>query len=80
MSSKKGKRKMGEEKNEVEEIEKVGKIAESEDEALGDLDLDRLAIELYCFAYATSYFKLFFVTSFYLYIIKYFGFIRVCSW
>ena len=41
MSSKKGKRKMVEEKNEVEEIEKVGKIAESEDEALGDLDLDR---------------------------------------
>ena len=77
---------MVEEKNEVEEIEKVGKIAESEDEALGDLDLDRLAIELYCFdenknvSYATSYFKLFFVTSFYLYIIKYFGFIRVCSW
>jgi len=46
MSNKKGKRKMGEEKNEVEEIEKVGKIAESEDEALGDLDLDRLAIEV----------------------------------
>ena len=44
MSSKKGKRKMVEEKNEVEEIEKVGIIAESEDEALGDLDLDRLAI------------------------------------
>ena len=40
MSSKKGKRKVVNEAEDKLE-EKVGKIAESEDEALGDLDLDR---------------------------------------